>query len=193
MTNSDPMVKFREWYLKAQECGLREPTSVALATVDAQSRPACRIVLLKGYADDGFLFFTNQKSQKGQHLSENPQAALCFHWMPLCRQVRVRGQVAPVTPNEADGYWKTRSRDSQIGAWASTQSETLDSQEALLAAFASIERKYDGIDIPRPNHWSGYRLKPDTIEFWEQGDHRLHQREEFTLGAQGWASRLLFP
>jgi pyridoxamine 5'-phosphate oxidase len=193
MTDSNPMVKFREWYLKAQECGLTEPTSVALATVDSQNRPACRIVLLKDYSEAGFTFFTNQKSQKGQHLQENPQAALCFHWMPLCRQVRARGGVIPISPSQADGYWKTRSRDSQIGAWASTQSESLESREILLEVFASFQEQYDGTEIPRPPHWSGYQLKPEILEFWEQGDHRLHHREEFSLHGQSWVSRLLFP
>ena len=190
---TDPFDHFSHWFSEAQGCGLKEPTSVALATVDEHQQPACRIVLLKGHSKDGFVFYTNLNSQKAKELNAHPKAALCFHWMPLCKQVRIQGTVTSISEKEADAYWQTRPRQSQLGAWASQQSSPLPDRETMLKGYQELIEKYEGKDIPRPPHWSGFVLHPTRMEFWEQGDHRLHHREVFTLDGGNWSSHLIYP
>jgi pyridoxamine 5'-phosphate oxidase len=167
---------------------------MALATVDATGLPDVRMVLLKGFDARGFVFYTNLESRKGRQLLENPKAALCFHWKSLRRQVRVRGPVEPVDPAEADDYFASRPRLSRIGAWASRQSEPLPSRLALERAVARYTARYSAGKIPRPPHWSGFRLNPQEIEFWRDGAFRLHDRRRFSRTAQEfWQSVALFP
>lgn len=166
---------------------------MTLATATANGTPSARIVLLKAYDERGFVFYTNFTSRKGVEMLENPKAALVFYWPPLDKQVRVEGSVSPVTDAEADLYFATRERHRQAGAWASLQSQPLDSRVTLVARVAEIEEQYKGRDIPRPPHWSGMRLTPQRIEFWHQRDARLHEREVFTHTGSGWEHTLLYP
>jgi pyridoxamine 5'-phosphate oxidase len=166
---------------------------MAFATVDASGLPDVRMVLLKGQGADGFVFYTNVESRKGAELAVNPRAAICFHWKSLGRQVRARGPVAPVSPEEADAYFASRPRASRIGAWASQQSRPLESRFALEKSVAAYTAKYAIGEIPRPEYWSGYRLKPVEIEFWRSGAFRLHERVRFTRSGEGWEKVLLYP
>ena len=166
---------------------------MTLATADDTGYPASRVVLLKGFDDRGFTFYTNTQSEKGIQLAQNPRASLCFHWMPLRKQVRVRGDVTLVSTEEADDYFATRPRDSQIGAWASDQSRPVASRAELEARVAEITKKFQGEDVPRPPHWSGYRVAPLTIEFWLHQPSRLHDRLQFRRSSDGWESRTLYP
>jgi pyridoxamine 5'-phosphate oxidase len=151
------------------------------------------MVLLKGHGRDGFVFYTNQTSRKAQQLSANGRAALLFHWKSLRRQIRIEGPVEPVEAAEADAYFASRARDSQLGAWASLQSQTLDRRETFEARFDEIQARYDGQEVPRPPHWGGYRVTPERIEFWEDRAHRLHHRRLFFLAENGWSESLLYP
>lgn len=170
-----------------------EPTAMSLATVDGASQPSVRIVLLKAFDARGFVFYTNTHSNKGRELAAEPRAALCFHWQPLMQQVRIEGATEPVTAAEADAYWASRIRISQIGAWASLQSEEMPDKQALERRFAEFEQKFAGQPVPRPPHWSGYRLKPCMIEFWSSREGRLHERERYLLGDSGWRHTWVFP
>ena len=170
-----------------------EPTAMSLATVDGAGQPAVRIVLLKGFDARGFVFYTNTLSHKGRELAAEPRAALCFHWQPLMQQVRLEGTTEPVTAAEADAYWASRIRISQIGAWASLQSEEMPDKAALERRFSEFEHKFAGKDVPRPPHWSGYRLRPRMIEFWSSREGRLHERERYLLGESGWRRAWVFP
>ena len=172
----DPIDLFGEWFDDAQDCGLKEPTAMMLATADAEGKPSARMVLLKGYDAEGFVFYTNVESRKGQQLSANPHAALCFHWMPRGRQVRVEGAVSLVGEAEADAYFASRARDSQIGAWASKQSAPLDGLMTLERRVAKYVLKFGVGKVPRPDFWSGYRLAPTRIEFWQHRPSRLRRR-----------------
>lgn len=166
---------------------------MSLATVDAEGRPAVRMVLLKGADEAGFVFYTNLKSDKGQQLAQNPVAELCFYWNPPGRQVRVHGAVEPVTDAEADAYFASRPYKSQLGAWASQQSQPLESQAILIKAAAAVALKHP-LNVPRPPHWSGYRVAPEWIEFWEEKPFRLHDRFRWEYRAEGaWSSQRLFP
>ena len=185
--------KFAEVYQRAQTCGLKEPTAMTLATSAPDGRPAARTVLLKGFDKHGFVFFTNHDSRKGQHLSANPRAALCFHWQPLEEQVLIEGSVSPVKHEEAEAYWKTRARESQLGAWASLQSRPLDNRKTLEERYAEAEKKYAKGPVPRPAWWSGFRVLPNRIEFWKAGAHRLHHRTLYEKQTDGWKKNLLFP
>ena len=189
----DPIALFAEWYGEAAKCGLKEPTAVSLATADGQGRPTARMVLLKGHDARGFVFYTNTESRKGDALRENPYAALCFYWPPLGRQVRVEGAVAPVTDAEADVYFAGRDKQSQIGAWASAQSRPLESRFAFEKEIARYAAKYAIGSVPRPPHWSGYRIAPERIEFWSEGAFRLHDRRVFTRQGNGWSIQRLYP
>jgi pyridoxamine 5'-phosphate oxidase len=190
---TDPLALFDEWFAEARASEANDPEAMALATADAQGRPSVRMVLLKGHGPDGFVFYTNQRSRKGEELAENPRAALLFHWKSLRRQVRVEGAVTIVACEQADAYFASRSRDSQLGAWASNQSWTLPSRAEFEKRYEDIRAKFEGRQVPRPPHWGGFRVAPATIEFWSDRPHRLHERRLFSLGADGWAESLLYP
>ena len=190
----DPITRFGAWLDEAKACEtIVEPTAMSLATCTASRRPSVRIVLLKQADERGFVFYTNLTSRKSVELKENPYAALCFYWMPLDKQVRVEGAIVRVDDAEADAYFASRKRGSQMGAWASDQSAPLASREELEARVAAMEAEYEGRDVPRPAHWGGWRLVPERIEFWQQLDFRLHHREVFTRTQDGWESGLLYP
>jgi pyridoxamine 5'-phosphate oxidase len=190
---TDPLELFEQWFAEARASEPNDPEAMALATADAEGRPAVRIVLLKGYGADGFVFYTNAQSAKGEQLGSNPRAGLLFHWKSLRRQVRVEGRVERVGDDQADAYFASRTRDSQLGAWASDQSRPLDSRETFERRYDEVRRRFDGQDVPRPPHWGGYRVVPERIEFWSDRPHRLHERLLFTRAADGWAEGLLYP
>jgi pyridoxamine 5'-phosphate oxidase len=190
---SDPIALFDQWFAEAHASEPHDAEAMALATADANGRPSVRMVLLKGHGAEGFTFYTNLGSRKGGELAANPNAALMFHWKTLRRSVRVEGPVEPVPADEADAYYETRSRDSQIGAWASDQSRPLDRRATLEARFGELAAKFDGGPVPRPPHWAGFRVKPRQIEFWNDGAHRLHHRRLFTWHENHWTEGLLYP
>ena len=191
----DPLVLFEEWYGLADKNEPNDPSAVAVATVDTAGRPDVRMVLLKAYDARGFVFYTNTESKKGQDLAAHAEAALCFHWKSLRRQVRIRGPVTPVSPEEADAYFATRPKDSQIGAWASRQSRPMASRFDLEREVARFAVKHGFGNVPRPAFWSGYRVAPREIEFWKHKPFRLHERLLFTQSADGasWTAERLFP
>lgn len=190
----DPLSLFDEWLRAATASEPNDPNAVALATVDEAGMPDVRMVLLKGFDAAGFVFYTNLESRKGRQLASTPKAALCFHWKSLRRQVRLRGPVQSVEPAEADAYFASRPRLSRIGAWASEQSRPLESKFALEKAVALFTARYAAGAIPRPRHWSGFRLAPDEMEFWRDGAFRLHDRVRFSRGGPGgWTRTRLFP
>jgi pyridoxamine 5'-phosphate oxidase len=180
---------------EAKASGDPEPTAMTVATVGKGGRPSARTVLLKGVDARGFVFFTNFTSRKGQQLAANPQAALLFHWKMIREgvQVKIEGSVEPVTAAEADQYFARRPRPSQIGAWASLQSQTLESREVFEARIAEVEKRYEGMDVPRPPHWSGFRVVPELIEFWYGATYRLHERQRFERVDGQWQQRMLYP
>lgn len=189
-----PFTLFNAWFADAQASEPNDPNAMVLATVDADGRPSARMVLLKGHDDAGFVFYTNLESRKGLALAAHPQAALLFHWKSLTRQIRIEGAVEPVSDAEADAYFASRARDSRIGAWASDQSRPLNSRAHFLKRVAEYGMRYAVGDVPRPPHWSGYRLVPDRFEFWQDQAFRLHERRVFVRGkGGGWDEGLLFP
>ncbi len=189
----DPFQLFEIWFAEAQAGEINDPEAMALATADARGRPSVRMVLLKGHGPEGFTFYTNERSAKGEQLAENPRASLLFHWKSLRRQVRIDGVVEGVPGPEADAYWATRARDSQLGAWASEQSRPLDKRETFERRFEQAQRQFEGGDVPRPPHWRGYRVVPARIEFWTDRPHRLHERRMFRLEGDSWTEGLLYP
>ena len=193
MTETDPYRLFADWFAEARESEPNDPDAMALATATPDGRPSVRMVLLKGHGPHGFTFYTNLDSRKGAELAANPRAALLFHWKSLRRQVRIEGPVEPVPDQDADAYFATRSRDSQLGAWASWQSRPLDARPTFEKRYEELARRFDGADVPRPPRWSGYRLKPELFEFWTDRPHRLHERRLFTAEDAGWREGLLYP
>jgi pyridoxamine 5'-phosphate oxidase len=190
---TDPIALFDEWFAEARAAEINDPEAMALATAGADGQPSVRMVLLKGHGPEGFVFYTNEQSAKGDQLRENPRAALLLHWKALRRQVRVQGPVAPVSDTEADAYFATRARDSQLGAWASDQSRPLDSRATFEQRFEDAKARFERQDIPRPPYWGGYRVIPDRIEFWLDRAYRLHERRLFTRSGNGWTEGLLYP
>ena len=191
---TDPIALFDEWLAEARLSEPNDPEAMAVASVGADGQPSVRMVLLKGYGPDGFVFYTNHQSRKGGELSAHPRAALLFHWKSLRRQVRIEGPVETVSDAEADAYFASRSRDSQLGACASDQSRPLESREQFEARFAEVQARYEGQDVPRPPHWSGYRVRAERIEFWSDRAHRLHERRLFVPApGGGWSEGLLYP
>lgn len=190
---NEPIERLNEWLALAGQKEPNDPDAVALATADAQGRPSVRMVLLKGVDANGFVFYTNIDSRKGRELAENANAALCFHWKGIRRQVRVQGQTELVSDEEADAYFASRSKDSQIGAWASDQSRPLEGRFALEKRVAKFAAKFALGSVPRPKHWSGYRIVPDLIEFWEDRPFRLHDRTLYERDGEGWKTTKLYP
>ena len=192
---NDPFELFAKWLKDAEASEPNDPNAVAVATVDEDGLPNVRMVLMKEFDANGFVFYTNFESQKGRELLGQPKAAMCFHWKSLRRQIRLRGPVEVVSDAEADAYFQSRPRGSRIGAWASKQSRTLESRFALERAVAKTTAKYGVSEIPRPAHWSGFRLKPVSIEFWHDGKFRLHDRIEFRRNAAegGWHKVRMYP
>jgi pyridoxamine 5'-phosphate oxidase len=189
----DPFAQFGRWFRQAQDAKVPEPNAMTLCTVDAQGRPAARIVLLKEVDARGFVFYSNHESRKGRELAARPLAALLFFWVELERQVRVEGAVEVVEASVADAYFRTRPRASRIGAWASPQSETLPDRAALEARFAEADRRFAGDDVPRPPRWGGYRVIPSAFEFWQGRASRLHDRIVYSPDDSEWRTRRLAP
>lgn len=184
---------FRETFARARRSDLREPSAMSLATADVQGRPSVRTVLLKDADERGFVFYTNTLSRKGEQLKANAHAALVFFWEPLGEQISVEGRTEPVSSDEADAYWVTRPRESQIGAWASLQSQPLQSREDLIRRVGEFTLKFDGHPVPRPPHWLGFRVIPDRMEFWVGHPFRLHDRVVYRRQDRSWTKTLLYP
>jgi len=186
--------RINEWLEAAKVAvAVGDYNAMSLATSDSHGQPSVRIVLLKGFDARGFVFYTNLHSRKSEELRQNAKASLCFHWPALGRQLRVDGHVETVSAQEADAYFATRPRGSQIGAWSSHQSQVLPERGELLAAIDEHEKRFEGADVPRPEFWSGWRVKPHAIEFWHSGDFRIHERELYTHVNGGWQKRELYP
>jgi pyridoxamine 5'-phosphate oxidase len=190
---TDPFQLFDDWFAEAKASEPNDAEAMALATADAGGRPSVRMVLLKGHGPAGFVFYTNEESAKGAQLAANPRAALLFHWKSLRRQVRIEGSVERVAAADADAYFASRSRDSQLGAWASDQSRPLDSRATVERRVMEVQQRFEGADVPRPPHWGGYRVLPERIEFWSDRPHRLHERRLFERQDGGWCEGLLYP
>lgn len=190
---TDPFALFDEWLSDARASEVNDPEAMAFATADAAGRPSVRMVLLRHAGPDGFGFFTNLDSRKGMELAANPRGALAIHWKSLRRQVRAEGPVEQVTDAVADAYFAGRSRDSRIGSWASDQSRPLESREVFERRVEEMQHRFDGQEVPRPPRWSGFRLQPETIEFWSDRPHRLHERRLFTRNGDAWREGLLYP
>jgi pyridoxamine 5'-phosphate oxidase len=194
MTGTDPFALFAEWMAAAEASEPNDPDAMALATATPDGRPSVRMVLMRRHGPDGFGFFTNLESRKGQEIAANPHGALCIHWKSLRRQVRAEGVLVQVSDADADDYFASRSRNSRIGAWASDQSRPLDERQTFLDRIAEVTERFAEREVTRPPHWSGFRLVPDRIEFWEDGEFRLHHRRLFTRTADGgWDEGLLYP
>ena len=191
----DPIQLFKVWMDEAQKSEPNDPNALSLATANKENYPSVRMVLLKGFNQNGFVFYTNLNSQKGNELKENPNAAMCFHWKSLLRQIRIKGKVALVSNEIADQYYNTRGYESRIGAWASKQSQELDNRDELINSIKDYKQKYNDQDnVPRPSHWSGWNLSPSSIEFWLDGDSRIHERLKYTKDKSGnWVKSLLSP
>jgi len=195
LDKSDPIDLFDTWMNEARKTEPNDPNAVALGTSDQNNSPSIRMVLLKDFNKEGFIFYTNLNSQKGNELKDNPKAAMCFHWKSLLRQVRINGVVQKVSKKVADEYYNTRGYESRIGAWASKQSSILNNRDELLNSIEEYKKKYnDKKEVPRPDHWSGWNLIPTSVEFWLDGDSRIHERLKYTKDSEGnWNKFLLSP
>ncbi len=191
----DPIQLFHEWMEEAKKTEPNDPNAVSLATSNKKNIPSVRMVLLKDFNQNGFVFYTNLNSQKGNELKTNPYAAMCFHWKSLLRQIRIVGKISLVADKVADEYYSSREYDSRIGAWASNQSEELKTRDQLIQSIQGFKKKFnDKKNVPRPSHWSGWNLSPDSIEFWLDGDNRIHERLKYTKNSHGgWKKSLLSP
>jgi len=192
---NDPFELFEKWFAEAKKREINDPNALALGTASKSGIPSVRMVLLKGFDKNGFVFYTNLNSQKGKELKENPIATMCFHWKSLLRQIRIVGSLRLVDDSTADEYYNTRAYESRIGAWASKQSSVLKSREELLSALGNFKKKYNDKDkVPRPGHWSGWILSPISIEFWLDGNNRIHERLKYSLDEKNsWIKSLLSP
>ena len=190
---SDPFALFEQWFAEARAAEPNDPEAMAFASVSADGQPSVRIVLLRSVGPQGFGFFTNLDSRKGHELLAHPYGALAIHWKSLRRQVRAEGPVEQVSDTEADEYFASRSRESQVGSWASDQSRPLESREVFERRYAEMSERFEGQPVPRPPRWSGFRLKPERIEFWSDRPYRLHERRLFQLEDGGWTEGLLYP
>ena len=190
---TDPFALFDSWFAEARASEPNDPNAMTLATADAGGVVSARMVLLKGHGADGFVFYTNRESRKARDLVDDAWVALLFHWKSLRRQIRIEGRVARATDAESDAYFASRSRDSQLGAWASDQSRAMPDRATFEARFEAMKARFDGADVPRPSHWGGYRVTPSAIEFWRDGAHRLHERTLYTRSGDGWTTGLLYP
>ena len=191
---TDPFALFDQWYAEAREAEPNDPGAMTLATADATGQPSARIVLLKGHGPDGFIFYTNEQSAKGGQLAAIPKAALLFHWKSLRRQVRIEGWVERVSDEQANAYFATRSRESQLGAWASDQSCPLPDRATFEERYEKVRERFEGEAVPRPDNWGGYRVLPLVMEFWQDREHRLHERRLFVAQEDGsWTEGLLYP
>ncbi len=191
----DPIQLFNEWMEKAKKTEPNDPNAVSLATSNKNNIPSVRMVLLKDFSKNGFVFYTNLNSQKGKELKQNPHAAMCFHWKSLLRQVRIAGKISSVANEVADEYYSSRAYESRIGAWASKQSEELETRDQLIKSIEDYKKKFnDEKNVPRPSNWSGWNLSPESIEFWLDGDNRIHERLKYTKKSSGqWTKSLLSP
>jgi len=192
---ADPIELFKNWFDEAKNKEINDPNALALGTANKAGIPSVRMVLLKGFDKNGFVFYTNLNSQKGNELKENPYGTMCFHWKSLLRQIRIVGTLKQVDDKVADDYYNTRAYESRIGAWASNQSSTLENREELLKNIENFKQRYSDKDnVPRPSHWSGWNLKPQSIEFWLDGENRIHERLKYTLDKKDiWNKSLLSP
>ena len=194
MNEDDPLVVFKEWMSEAEKNEINDPNAVALATVNESNQPDVRMVLLKEYNQNGFIFFTNLNSKKGTDLKKTPKASMCFHWKSLLRQVRISGDISLISDNEADKYFYSRPYLSKIGAWSSSQSKPMETRDALLKKIDEYKNKFtDQNNVPRPGHWSGFLLSPNKIEFWKDVEGRLHQRLEYSKVSNSWERQILYP
>ena len=193
--DANPIRQFQAWFEEVRASGVSEQDSISmtLATASKDARPSARVVLLKSFDDRGFVFYTNYQSRKGRELRENPRASLLFYWSQVWRQVRIEGEVERVSAAESESYFQSRPLGSKLGAWASNQSEVVENRETLEAGFTEKQKRF-GAEVPRPEHWGGYRVKPDTIEFWQGRDNRLHDRLRYSLQEDGgWVIERLGP
>jgi len=189
----DPLALFDAWFAEAKASEPNDPDAMALATATPDGRPSVRMVLLKAHGPEGFTFYTNADSRKGGELAADPHVALLFHWKSLRRQVRIEGPVSEVGAAEADAYFATRGRDSQLGAHASDQSRPLDAPSTFEERYEEVKRRFEGRDVPRPGRWTGFRVRPERIEYWTDRPHRLHERRLFVRDGDGWTEGLLYP
>jgi len=192
-TVDDPMALFETWFDDAKKSEVNDPDAMAVATSTPDGAPSVRMVLLKGLGPDGFVFYTNKESRKGEQIAQNTSAAICFHWKSLRRQVRVEGALTEVTPEQADAYFASRSRESQVAAWAADQSRPMAERSVFLDRVEDATRRFEGKDVSRPPHWSGFRLEPAMIEFWLDQPHRMHDRLVYRRSGDGWETERLYP
>ena len=191
----DPFILFEKWFAEAKKKEINDPNALALGTSSKEGIPSVRMVLLKGFDKNGFVFYTNLNSQKGKEIRENPNATMCFHWKSLLRQIRIAGTLELVDDKKANEYYNSRAYESRIGAWASNQSSELKNRNELLDRIIEFKNKYNDKDnVPRPSHWSGWNLRPSSIEFWLDGDNRIHERLKYTINKENiWVKSLLSP